>query len=91
MLTTETLNLYTASAKVQVVNILLVNTDAETKSANLYVVRSGRAARSICSVNTEIDAGLMLPLNNVITLAAGDRITGNATGNISFVINGLIE
>ena len=52
MLTTETLNLYTASAKVQVVNILLVNTDAETKSANLYVARAGRTARSICGVNT---------------------------------------
>lgn len=76
--------LYTVAASTiaHLSHIILVNTDSSTRTANLYVKRSGSTSRRIIAKDHSLAAGatLTVPTNDsAIRLSEGDVIEGDAS------------
>lgn len=74
-------------------SISYVNTDSVTRTANLYVLKSGTTARRIIPLALSMSTGDTMLLDDVLTLGAGDKIQGDASAAtvVDYIISGVEE
>lgn len=60
-------------------SIVMVNTNTITETVNLYVLKSGSTARLITPKNFQFGAEYKATIDDIITLATGDKIQGVTT------------
>ena len=88
-------DLYTVPANTTAIikNITLVNTTGGALTCNLYIKKSGSSDRRISQVSLAMAAGekAVTEANEVYTLAAGDKIRGDASAatSIDYIISGV--
>ena len=73
--------------------IKLVNTDAVTRTVNLYIKPSGLAARRITPVDMELGSGYLGVEDEELTLGAGDSIQGDCSAAVvvDYTVHGVQE
>ena len=82
-----------AGTKAIVKTIKLVNTDAATRTINLYIKPSGVAVRRITPVDMELGSGYLGVEDEELTLGAGDAIQGQCSvaAVVDYTIHGVQE
>lgn len=84
--------LYTVpTAKQTVINrIRLVNTNSTTETVNLYFKASGGSSRNLIPVDTQLKAGYLLVMDDVVTMEAADVIEGDTTtvSKVNYIVSG---
>ena len=87
--------LYTtpASTKAIVRSIVLVNSDAVTRTVNVYVQRDGTNSRRILPKDLSLTAGAAHFFDTITTLEAADLIEGDASAAsvVDYTISGVEE
>ena len=82
-------DLYVVSQNYVRVRIILVNTTASAVTVNMYVKGVSESTnRRICPKDLVFGAGYSAELDVEHTLGPGDKIIGEATGNVDFSIHG---
>lgn len=88
-------DIYTSPALTTTVvkTITVVNTDSVTRTVNLYILKAAGSARKITPMNMPLLTGESLVFDSVFTLAAGDKIQGDASAATccDFIISGVQE
>ncbi len=81
----------TPTSKQTVINrVRLVNTNSTTESVNLYLKTSGGSSRNLIPVDTQLKAGYLLVMDDVVTMEAADVIEGDTTtaDKVNYIVSG---